>query len=122
MSATSLLAVAGFAGLALTQGFLLNVFFFAMTGFGVALLCPCLFALAARETPHNRSAGLSVAMLVAGVPRIIAPGVFGAIAEFASIRAAFGVSAMALLGAFVVIRLLVRKQGITNPAAVGSGG
>lgn len=109
MSMTILFAITGFAGLALTNSFALNVFFFALTGMGLAILCPCLFAMAARETPHNRAAGLSVSMLVAGVPRIIAPGIFGAIAEAFSIRAAFGVSALGLLGAFAVIRLIGRK-------------
>ena len=109
MSATILFAIAGFAGLALTSSFILNVLFFALTGMGLAILCPCLFAMASRETPHNRAAGLSISMLIAGIPRILAPMMFGGIAEAFSIRAAFGVSALALLGAFVVIRLLGRK-------------
>jgi hypothetical protein len=62
--------------------------------------------MASRETPHNRAAGLSVSLLIAGLPRTTAPVIFGAIADAYSIRAAFGVSAVALFGAFAVIRLL----------------
>ena len=109
MSVTILFAIIGFAGLALTNSFVLNVLFFALTGMGLAILCPCLFAMAARETPHNRAAGLSIALLIAGIPRTLAPMIFGGIAELFSIRAAFGVSAVALLGALAVIRLLGRK-------------
>jgi MFS family permease len=111
MSATIFVAIAGFAGLGLTDGFILNVIFFAMTGMGLALICPCLFAMASRETPANRAAGLGVSMLVAGVPRIIAPTAFGAIAEAFSIRLAFGLCAGLLLVAFIVIRILARQDG-----------
>lgn len=106
MSATIFVAIAGFTGLGLTDGFALNVIFFAMTGMGIALICPCLFAMAARETPSNRASGLGVSMLVAGVPRVIAPTAFGAIAEAYSIRLAFGLCAVLLLCAFIVIRFL----------------
>ena len=106
MSATIFVAIAGFAGLGLTDGFVLNVIFFAMTGMGLALICPCLFAMASRETPSNRAAGLGVSMLVAGLPRIIAPTAFGTIAEAFSIRLAFGLCAVLLLFAFFVIRIL----------------
>lgn len=108
MSGTILVAVVGFAGLALSESYAANVFFFALTGMGLALICPCLFAMAARETPTNRAAGLSVAMLIAGVPRIIAPAAFGLIAETFSIQLAFGLCAILLLAAFAVIRQLAR--------------
>ena len=106
MSYTILIAVIGFAGLGLTDGFAANVFFFALTGMGLALICPCLFAMAARQTPMNRAAGLSIAMVVAGFPRIAAPAAFGAIADAFSIRAAFGLCALMVLCAFIVIRFL----------------
>ena len=111
MSATIFVAIGGFAGLGMTDGFVLNVIFFAMTGMGLALICPCLFAMASRETPANRAAGLGVSMLVAGVPRIIAPTAFGAIAEAFSIRLAFGLCAVLLLFAFFVIRILGKQRG-----------
>lgn len=110
MSLFMLVAALGFAGLALVEGFVANVAFFALVGFGVAILCPCLFAMAGRETPHNRAAGLSVAMLVAGVPRIVMPTLIGAVAEIYSTRVAFGLCAVAMLCALVVVRRLARQS------------
>ena len=110
MSVLILVAAVGFTGLALSEGFVANVAFFALVGMGVAILCPCLFAMAGRETPHNRAAGLSVAMLVAGVPRIVMPTVIGAIAEIYSTRVAFGLCAVALICALVVVRRLARHD------------
>ena len=103
-------AILGFAGLAATQTFAANVFFFAMTGMGLSLLAPCLFAMAARETPYNRAAGISVAMLVAGFPRMTSPTLFGAIAEIASTRFAFGLCAFVLVGSLIAINALARAK------------
>jgi MFS family permease len=108
MIATILIAITGFAGLGLTESFAANVFFFAVTGMGVALLCPCLFAMAANQTPHSRAAGFAAAMLIAGIPRIAAPTVFGSIADAYSTRLAFGLCAVALMAALVAI-LVLRK-------------
>jgi fucose permease len=102
-------AAAGFAGLGLFEGFVTNVAFFALVGMGTAILCPILFAMAGRETPRNRAAGLSVVMLVAGVPRIVMPTVIGAVAEIYSTHAAFGLCAVCLICALVVIRRLARQ-------------
>ncbi|MBK8457820.1 MAG: hypothetical protein IPL47_12520 [Phyllobacteriaceae bacterium] len=109
MGATLSVAILGFVGLGFSNGFAANVFFFALIGMGLAVLPPCLFALAARQTPHNRAAGLSVAMLVAGAPRIVAPTLFGAIAASTSTRIAFGLCALMLLGAYFTIRKLARS-------------
>jgi MFS family permease len=103
MISTLSLAILGFGGLGLTSGFAANVFFFALTGLGVSLLCPCLYAMSSRETPKNRAAGLSASMLVAGVPRIIAPTAFGTMAQNYSTSAAFGACALVLLVAMLVI-------------------
>lgn len=81
MISTMSMTIIGFAGLCLSTGFVANVFVFALTGFGLSLLCPSLFAMSSRETPQNRAAGLSISMLVAGVPRIIVPSAFGVMAQ-----------------------------------------
>lgn len=103
MISTLLVAILGFGGLGLTTSFVANVFFFALTGLGISLLCPCLYAMSSRETPKNRAAGLSASMLVAGVPRIIAPIAFGTMAQNYSTSAAFGTCALVLLVAMLVI-------------------
>jgi MFS family permease len=109
------LAIIGFAGLGLTTSFASNVFFFALVGMGVALLAPSLLAMAARETPRNRAAGISVAMLIAGAPRIVAPRAFGEIAEMFSTRVAFGLCAVLLVGAFLFMNTLrVMKRSSTE--------
>ena len=118
MSLLMLVAAAGFAGLALSDGFAANVAFFALVGVGVAILCPILFAMAGRETPHNRAAALSVAMLVAGIPRIVMPTVIGGVAEIYSTRAAFGLCAVALICALFVVRRLARHSDYGSASPV----
>lgn len=103
MTATLTVAVIGFAGLGLTSGFAANVFFFALAGMGLSVICPCLFAMASNQTPMNRAAGLGAAMLIAGIPRIAAPTTFGWIAEEYSTRLAFGLCALVALAAMMVI-------------------
>jgi MFS family permease len=103
MMSTLILAILGFSGLGLTTSFAANVFFFALTGFGVSLLSPCLYAMASRQTPKNRAAGLSASMLVAGIPRIIAPTAFGTMAQIFSTSAAFGACALVLAVAMLVV-------------------
>lgn len=108
MTGALALAIASFTGLGLSEGFAANVVFFALCGMGTAVLCPCLFAMAARETPHNRAAGLGASLVIAGIPRVIAPTAFGAIADVSSIHVAFGLCAVALAAALGAIRLLPR--------------
>ena len=107
-------AVLGFLGLAATETFTANVFFFALTGMGLSMLAPCLFAMAARETSWNRAAGISVAMLVAGLPRITSPTLFGTIAEIASTRFAFGLCAIVLVGALIAVNALAKAKRQSN--------
>ena len=110
------LAIIGFAGLGLTTSFASNVFFFALVGMGVAILVPSLLAMAARETPVNRAAGISVAMLIAGAPRIVAPTAFGEVAEIASTRVAFGLCAIVLFAAFIFMNVLRMMKHEAAPA------
>ena len=118
MSLLMLVAAAGFAGLALSDGFAANVAFFALVGVGEAILCPILIAMSGRETPHNRAAALSVAMLVAGIPRIVMPTVIGGVAEIYSTRAAFGLCAVALICALFVVRRLARHSDYGSASPV----
>ncbi len=105
-------AIVGFAGLGMADGFAANVIFFGMTGMGLSILCPCLFAMAGAETPHNRAAGLSVALMIAGIPRIIAPSLFGFAADATSTGFAFGLCAVVLVAAAGAILALARPRAI----------
>jgi MFS family permease len=103
MLASLVLATAGFMTLGLSISFTVNVIAFAAVGFGLAILCPCLFNMAANQVPANRAAGLSFISLVAGPPRVLAPWAFGWIATSQSTSFAFGLCAVILAVAFGLI-------------------
>jgi MFS family permease len=103
MLASLVLATAGFMTLGLSISFTVNVIAFAAVGFGLAILCPCLFNMAASQVPANRAAGLSFISLVAGPPRVLAPWAFGWIATSQSTSFAFGLCAVILIVAFGLI-------------------
>ena len=103
MLASLALATAGFAVLGLSLSFAVNVAAFAGVGFGLAILCPCLFNMAASQVLANRSAGLSFAGLIAGPPRILAPWIFGWVATSQSTSFAFGLCAVLMVVAFGLI-------------------
>jgi hypothetical protein len=106
MIGSILVALAGFVILGQSQHFLLSVASFALVGFGTAVLVPCVFNLAARYVPANRAAAIGFASLVAGVPRILAPWLFGWIVTATSIGFAFGLYAMVMATALVLVVVL----------------
>jgi MFS family permease len=103
MLASLALATAGFVTLGLSPSFAVNVIAFAGVGFGLAILCPILFNMAASQVPANRAAGLGFVSLIAGPPRILAPWAFGWIATSHSTSFAFGLCAIILVVAFGLI-------------------
>ena len=113
MLASLALATAGFITLGLSPSFAVNVTAFAGVGFGLAILCPCLFNMAASQVPANRAAGLSFVSLVAGPPRILAPWAFGWIATSQSTSFAFGLCAIVLVVAF---GLIISLQSLSHGA------
>ena len=113
MLASLVLATAGFMTLGLSISFTVNVIAFAAVGFGLAILCPCLFNMAASQVPANRAAGLSFISLVAGPPRVLAPWAFGWIATSQSTSFAFGLCAVILVVAF---GLIISLQSLNHGA------
>ena len=112
------LATAGFIVLGLSHSFALNVIAFAAVGFGLAILCPCLFNLAAAQVPANRAAGLSFVSLIAGPPRILAPWIFGWVATSQSTSFAFGLCALLMVVAFgLIISLQNVNYGVRAESA-----
>jgi hypothetical protein len=71
MLASLATAICGFSVLGLSNSFALSTVAFAAVGFGLAVICPCLFNMAAAQVPANRAAGLSFISAVAGPPRIL---------------------------------------------------
>jgi MFS family permease len=98
--------MAGFAILGLSTSFAVSVVAFALAGFGLSLLCPCLFNMAANQMPANRAAALGFISMIAGAPRIMAPWLFGWIAASQSTSFAFGLCTFALATAFGLVMLL----------------
>jgi predicted MFS family arabinose efflux permease len=105
-----LAALGGFIIIGQSHHYILSLVGFAITGFGTACIVPTLFAMAAAQVPGNRAAGLGVVSLIAGVPRTLAPWVFGAVAQATSTSAAFGLCAVGLAAAFVLMVLLTRLK------------
>jgi MFS family permease len=116
--ASLLLAIAGFTLIGFSDGFLLSSVAFALTGFGTACIIPTLFAITARHMTENRARALAVVSLVAGVPRVMAPWVFGVVATAHSTSFAFGLcaAAMAVAAGFILAFQMLHKR-VARPAA-----
>ncbi len=108
MIGSVIVAAAGFAALGLTESFGPSVAAFAAVGLGTALLIPCVFAMAAAFVPANRAGGLAFVSLLTAVPRSTAPVVFGTVAAGFGTGLAFGLVALAMLVALVLIVILSR--------------
>jgi len=108
MVVSLIVAILGFAVLAIKPGFAVSVVAFAAVGLGTAVLIPCVFALASAFVPANRAAGISFVSMVAGAPRVLAPTVFGLVAEQFGIGSAFGMIAAGLAVALALIALRQR--------------
>jgi MFS family permease len=100
------IATIGLLGLGLSFSFAANVIAFAMIGFGLAIICPCLFNMAASTVPRNRAGGIGYISLVAGLPRVLGPYAFGWIAATSSTGTAFGAGAILLIVALALVFLL----------------
>ena len=103
-----MIGIAGFLCLGLSGSFISSVAAFAAVGLGLGLLIPCIFAMAARLVPENRAGGLSFVSLLTAVPRSVAPVFFGLLAAQFGTGAAFGLVAVALTAALVLILALQR--------------
>ena len=106
MTISLIISVVSFAALGLNLSFLGNVAAFAGVGVGLALLCPCLYALAAGSAPKNRAGALGFVAGIAGAPRILSPWAFGLVASFTSVSGAFGFSAVVVAIALALIIML----------------
>lgn len=103
MTVSLLVSILGFIALGLSRGFASSVTAFAAVGLGLALLIPCIFSMAARLIPENRAGALSFVSLLTALPRSAAPGVFGVMAAGLGISTAFGLVALALAVALLLI-------------------
>jgi hypothetical protein len=97
------ISIIGFVSLGLSENYVLSVAAFAAMGLGLALLIPSIFAVSANLVPENRAGALSFVSLLTSVPRILAPLVFGFVASGYGMSFAFGLVAVGLGGALMLI-------------------
>ncbi|MGE3875476.1 MAG: MFS transporter [Parvibaculaceae bacterium] len=109
-----LIATLGFALIGLSQSFLLSTVAFALTGFGTACIIPSIFALSAKHMSESRARALGIVSLVAGLPRVAAPWLFGWIAALHSTSFAFGLCALAMAAALGFVLLLQMQSRRTT--------
>lgn len=109
MFGSLIVSIAGFVALGLSNSFVVSVAAFASVGFGLALLIPTIFAMAARLVPENRAGALSFVSLLTAVPRVMAPLAFGMVAGRLGIAFAFGLVAVGLLASLGLILAFGRK-------------
>jgi MFS family permease len=103
MAVSLSIAIAGFAVLGFAPGFWISVFAFAAVGCGLAIVFPCLFALAAQLVPQARAAALGFVSAVGGLPRAALPYILGWVATQGGVPAVFGASGFVALMALIII-------------------
>lgn len=111
MAVSLVVAIAGFSGLGLAQGFWPSALAFAAVGFGLALIFPCLFALAARLAPHARASAMSYTALVGGFPRVALPWTLGVLATTYSLHGVFAACAVFTTATLGLILLAYGQAG-----------
>lgn len=110
MIVSLLVSIGGFLALGLSQNFALSVAAFASVGLGLALLIPSIFAMSANLVPENRAGALSFVSLLTAVPRTTAPVAFGMVAAAFGTAVSFGLVAVGLAGALVLIIVFARRR------------
>lgn len=103
MIASLSVAVTGFSILSIAPGFAISVLAFAGVGFGLAIVFPCLFSLAAKLVPEGRAAAMSYVATIGGIPRVILPFILGWLAQMFSLGAVFAACAVVALAAAIII-------------------
>jgi hypothetical protein len=110
MVVSLVIAICGFLVLGVSGSFAVSAAAFAAVGLGTAVLIPCIFALAARFVPANRAGGLGFVSLLAGVPRTLAPWVFGWVAADVGIGASFVLVGLAQVAALGLVLVMMRLK------------
>jgi MFS family permease len=112
------LAAAGFAVVALAQGFAGGVAGFALVGLGTACVVPCCFALVSHAAPERSGAALAQASLVSGLIRLPAPLLIGQVVAHLSDNVAFfGIAVALALGMLLLALAGSRAADPATPTA-----
>ena len=99
VAASLVIAISGFIVLWLTRDFVVSVLAFAVTGFGLAVVFPTLFSMAARLVPEARAAALGFVSGVGGLPRMVLPLILGTLAQAYGLRMIYAAAAIVALAA-----------------------
>ncbi|WP_421693368.1 MFS transporter [Aestuariivirga sp.] len=110
MFGSLVISIAGFAALGLSSHYVVSVLAFASVGLGIALLIPCIFAMSANLVPENRAGALSFVSMLTAIPRVLTPLAFGLVAARFGTSIAFGLVAVGLLAALVLVTIFSRRR------------
>lgn len=95
--------------LSFSPGFTISVLAFAGVGLGLAVLFPCLFAMAARLAPDAKAAALGYVILVGSAPRAILPWILGWLAQYYNLGAVFAAVAILATTSLMIILATFKK-------------
>lgn len=98
-----LIAILGFAVVAASPTFAASLAGFALIGIGMGCVVPCIFVLVAASAPRSPAGAIGTASLLAGLIRLPAPMVLGWLVAEHGDATAFGVIAVSLVGAVLVV-------------------
>ena len=115
VAASFVIGLVGFIGLSFHPNFAMSIAAFAVTGCGLALIFPCMFSVAAHLVPEARAAGLGLASMVSGPPRILLPLLLGWLAQTRGLStiyiAAAGSIVVALIFTYWAAQEIGKKKG-----------
>ena len=116
VAASFVVGTIGFGILATGPGFAISVCAFALAGFGLALIFPCLFSVTAHLVPQARAAALAYASAISGPPRIFLPMVLGVLAQTYGLNAIYVAAGLACVLALAftywAAREIARQKGV----------
>jgi hypothetical protein len=102
VAASLMVAICGMVILWLTRDFAISVFAFAVVGFGLAIVFPTLFSMAAKLVPEARAAALSFVSGVGGFARMGLPLILGTLAQAYGLRMIYAAAAVVALAALLL--------------------
>lgn len=118
VSASFAVGLVGCVVLSLHPSFVISVLAFAVTGCGLALIFPCMFSVAAHLVPDARAAGLGLASMVSGPPRILLPLLLGWLAQTRGLSTIYVAAAICLGVALIVTYWTAREISIQKRVLV----
>ena len=97
-----MVAISGMIILWLTRDFAVSVFAFAVVGFGLAVVFPTLFSMAAKLVPEAPAAALGFVSGVGGLPRMVLPLILGTLAQAYGLRIIYAAAAIVTFAALLL--------------------